>query len=143
MASVSDARDANPSAPTSRIAGFGLQVGGAVDLAAGAMLVVLATGLGLVAPAVVGGFGTALLVALSGAVSLGLARSMTVDDGGRAALARVVAVAAARLAGAAGHSLVLVSATGVVPLVAIAAASLVITVVTLTVLGVRAVRRRV
>ncbi len=119
-----------------------LQLGGAIDLASGAMLFVLATGLGVVAPAVVGGFFTAFLVALSGAVNLGVARSLAPGRANRAALIRGVLVAVARLLGAIGGVLVLVSATGVVALIVVTALSLVITAVTVALLAVEATAHR-
>lgn len=118
------------------------RVGGVLDLAAGAMVFVLATGLGLVAPAVIGGFVTALLIGLAGAVSLGLARSLRIDEGGRAPLMRAIAVTVARIGGGIGHLLVLSSATGLLALTIVAGGSLALTLLLLAALWVRTVRVR-
>ncbi len=104
------------------------------------MLLVIASGLGLVAPAVLGGFGTALAVGLSGAVSLALSRSLAREVVGRSALLLVVVATVARLAGAAGHLLVLVSATGLLALTIVAVLSLVLTMLGLTGMWTRVVR---
>lgn len=96
---------------------------GAVDLASGAMLLAIASGLGLVAPPLLGEFGTALTVGIAGALTLALARRLL-----GAGLTVSIIVSGARLAAVVGQVLVLLSQTGVVLVVVAAALSLALTV---------------
>lgn len=96
---------------------------GVIDLASGAMLLALASGQGILAPTLLGGFATALAVGAAGAVTLGLARRLRSPQ-----LALAVIVSAARLAAVVGQVLVLLSQTGVAAVVGTAIASVVLTI---------------
>ncbi|MCA1942436.1 MAG: hypothetical protein LDL15_02355 [Yonghaparkia sp.] len=102
---------------------------GVVDLASGSMLLALASGLGLVAPPLLGGFGTALAVGVAGALTLGLARALL-----GAGLTLTIVVSVARVVSIVGQVLVLLSQTGVAAVVIAAIASLVLTIGLLVVL---------
>lgn len=93
------------------------------------MLLALASGLGLVAPPLLGGFGTALAVGVAGALTLGLARALL-----GAGLTLTIVVSVARVVSIVGQVLVLLSQTGVAAVVIAAIASLVLTIGLLVVL---------
>lgn len=121
-----DSEAAIPPAPLGRAAWAARVLAlpaGAIDLASGAMLLTLASGLGLVAPPLLGGFGTALAVGAAGALTLGLARRVLA-----AGLTISVIVTAARVAAVVGQVLVLLSQTGVVAVLVAAIASLALSV---------------
>lgn len=99
---------------------------GIVDLVAGAMLLALASGLGVVAPVVIGGFGTAIVVGLAGALSLGIARTLGAPRIVRDSLATL-----GRLGSVVGHALVLASSTGVAVVIGAAVLSLLLSIVVL------------
>lgn len=107
-------------------------VTGAVDLSSASMLLVLASGLGVVAPPLLGGFTTALVVGVAGAVTLGGARIVVGTGWGAPltmAVARVVVIVA--------QSLVLLSQTRVTSVVVAAIVSLVLSALVLAAVGVR------
>lgn len=109
-----------------RVRRIGALLSGVVDLAGGAMLLALASGVGVVAPVVLGGFGTAIVVGLAGAVSLGLARTL-----GSPGVVRDSVATVSRLGSVIGHVLVLASVTGVAAIVAASIVSLLLSVVVL------------
>jgi len=99
---------------------------GIVDLVAGAMLLALASGLGVVAPVVIGGFGTAIVVGATGALTLGMARTLE-----RPGIVGDSLVSLARLASVVGHALVLASSTGIVVVIVAAVLSLILSIMLL------------
>ncbi len=101
------------------------------------MLLALASGLGLVAPPLLGGFGTALAVGVAGALTLGLARALL-----GAGLTLTIVVSVARVVSIVGQVLVLLSQTGVAAVVIAAIASLVLTIGLLVVLWLSVVLAR-
>lgn len=109
-----------------RVRRIGALLSGVVDLAGGAMLLALASGVGVVAPVVFGGFGTAIVVGLAGAVSLGLARTL-----GSPGIVRDGVITLARLSAVVAHALVLASATGIAVVILVSALSVTLSVVVL------------
>lgn len=110
---------------------------GVVDLTSGAMLLALASGVGIVAPPIFGGFGTALAVGLAGALTLGIARRLP-----GAGWSIPVTASIARGAVIVGQVLVLLSQTGVGAVMAAAVVSLLLSVVLLTTLWVATLQAR-